>query len=367
MSSAGGAITDSDNTPKSAPIGRNNFDFCRFWLAVLVIFSHSFALVEGDERNEPIGIFTHGQIGSGRFAVNCFFAISGFLITHSWLRSTSTANFLLKRILRIYPGFVVAVLIGLFIVGPFATENFGLSKPAWLTLPVFLVALRSTEPIGAFANNPVAGAINGSLWTIPFEFKCYLALMLMGFIGLLSRYKKATISLFAITVLGSFFYPMVANPALDVGAFAGIFGGASEWALIFPWFVAGVTFYLFRDQIKLTPVLMAFIFAITVVASFLPPVGHLVFPFGITYLLFWFALYSPIHFDHWARYGDFSYGIYLYAFPIQQLIVMNIPGISPIQLFLVSTPLSIIAGIMSWHLIEKHFMKLKPKPLTPAN
>lgn len=361
MSLAEVVSTTSDHRRKSASIGRNNFDFCRFWLAVMVIFSHSFALVEGDERNELMGIITQRQIGSGSFAVNCFFAISGFLITHSWLRSSSTSSFLLKRVLRIYPGFIVAVLVGLFIVGPLSTEQFGLSKQSWLTLPVFLAALRPIEPIGSFPNNAFPGAINGSLWTIPYEFKCYLALMVMGFVGLLGRYKNLTVYLFITTVLGSYFYPMVAVPALDRGAFAAIAGSALNWAKIFPWFLAGTTFYLFRDRIPLTSGFAAIAIGITIAATALPPAGHLLFPFGITYLLFWFSLSFPIHFDHWARYGDFSYGIYLYAFPIQQLIVMKVPGISPIQLFLLSTPLSVIAGMMSWHLIEKHFMKLKPK------
>jgi hypothetical protein len=103
-------------------IGSNNFDFCRFWLAVLVIFSHSFALAEGDERHELMGLLTSRQLSSGRFAVCCFFAISGFLISHSWLRSTTAMSFLWKRIKRIYPAFVVAVVLGAFVISPIASS-----------------------------------------------------------------------------------------------------------------------------------------------------------------------------------------------------------------------------------------------------
>jgi peptidoglycan/LPS O-acetylase OafA/YrhL len=362
MTNSAAATPTLDSTLKAGTIGRNNFDFCRFWLAVMVIFSHSFALVEGDERNEPLGKLTNFQIGSGSFAVSCFFAISGFLITHSWLRSSSAANFLTKRILRIYPGFVVAVLVGLFIVAPIATEHFRLTTQNLMKLPIYLIALRPTEPLGAFPGNPVSGAINGSLWTIPYEFKCYLGLMFMGVLGFLGRYRGATIVLLILTVMAGVCYPMMIVPDFERGAFAAIIGMASSWANILPYFIAGTTFYLFRDQIPYNRVSILCTTICLIGASVFPPVGKIVFPFGITYMLFGFTLHSSIRFDHWAKYGDFSYGIYLYAYPIQQLVVMRIPEISPVSLFLVATPFSIIAGAMSWHLIEKHFMRMKPRP-----
>ena len=362
------AVSSSSSENRNlASIGRNNFDFCRFWLAIMVIFSHSFALSEGNERNEPLGVITNHQIGSGSFAVNCFFAISGFLITHSWLRSSSASSYLLKRILRIYPAFIIAVLVGLFVVGPLVTEHFALSTQNWLTLPAFLAALRPTEPVGAFPNNPAPGPINGSLWTVAFEFKCYIALMVMGFMGLLDRYKKTTACLYIFAVIASIYYPAVAIRSLDKGAFAGIVGDPSNWSRILPWFLGGITFYLFRERIPWTPGIAAIALAVAITASVLPPAGFWVYPFVLIYLLFWFSLYCPIHFDRWASYGDFSYGIYLYAFPIQQIVAMKVPGISPLQMFLISTPLSVIAGILSWHLVEKHFIRLKPRPTSPAN
>ena len=345
--------------PRPKEIGRNNFDFCRFWLAVLVIFSHAYALTEGDERNEPLDLMTRGQLSSGALAVGCFFSISGFLITHSWLRSSSAMSYLWKRVLRIYPGFIVAVLIGCFIVAPLASDHFAIKTRELVTLPIYLLALRPTEPAGVFANNPLPGAINGSLWTIPYEFKCYLAVMLAGVLGVLGTRRAFVAGFMVVTCIVSLVYPWYAIPALDRGAFAAIVGIASNWVRIFPYFVSGMTFYLYRDLIPYTRTSVLTVLAIVVVASQLPPAGNLLFPVGITYLLFWFCFHAPLHIDHWAKYGDFSYGIYLYAFPIKQFIVMKNQGITPLTLFAVATPLSIAAGVLSWHLVEKRFLKMK--------
>lgn len=344
---------------KIRSISRNNFDFCRFWLAVMVIFSHSYALAEGDERNEPMFLLTREQIGSGKFAVCCFFTISGFLIAHSWLRSSSWLNFMTKRALRIYPGFIVAVLIGFFVVAPIASENYKITARDLASLPLKTALLIRTEPAGAFPHNPIPQSINGSLWTIPYEFKCYLGLMFLGSIGLLTAGKRLTAGLFLVFVALNLVYPSIAIPALDRGAFAAIIGAASKWVELIAYFLAGTVFYLFRDRIPFSPWMTLFVAVSTCLASQFPPAGQIVFPLGISYLLFWFSFQAPIHFDHWARHGDFSYGIYLYAYPIQQFIAMARPGVSPIVMFILATPLSIIAGALSWHLVEKRFLKFK--------
>ena len=335
-------------------IGENNLDFCRFFLAILVIFSHSFSLVDGNNLREPIGNLTYGQLNGGNFAVDSFFAISGFLIAHSWIRSRSSISFLKKRILRIYPGYVAATLIGIFIVAPLSSERFELTKNNLLSLPYNLILLRPIPVPGVFPANPYAGSINGALWSIQYEFFCYLGLIIMGSLGLLTRFKRWTIFiLFAVIIAAAIYLS-----GLDRGDFSAI-KGASNWCRVLPYFLMGIAFYLYRERIRfLTPGIMSATAALTV-ASFFPPLGRLVFPFTITYLLYWFAFHPRLKFHDWARHGDFSYGIYLYGWPIQQLIIMHFPGITPLAVFAIATPLSIGAGALSWHLIEKQFLRLK--------
>jgi peptidoglycan/LPS O-acetylase OafA/YrhL len=339
-------------------IATNNFDFCRFWLAILVIFAHSFALAEGDERHEPMGLLTSGQLGAGRFAVCCFFAISGFLISHSWLRSTTAASFLWKRVKRIYPAFIVAVALGVFVISPIASGS-TLTLRQLLMLPINLLALRGCEPSLIFEHNPFPGALNGSLWTIPYEFKSYLALMALGGLGLLNNRTLALPCLLVATVLGSVAYPYYHLTVLERGAIAALIGQATAWFDVLPYFLTGAVFYQYRARIPLCNRYAACSALALACAALLPPLGRIVFPFAITYLLFWFSFHPLVRFHNWARHGDFSYGIYLYAFPIQQLIAMTVPGISPMLMFAAATPLAVLSGLLSWHIVEKHFMRAR--------
>jgi peptidoglycan/LPS O-acetylase OafA/YrhL len=355
---------------QSLRIDQNNLDFCRFWLAVMVIFSHSYQISQGNEDAEPMGLLTNGQLRSGPFAVCCFFAISGFLITHSWIRSKSSADFLMKRFLRIYPGFIAVTLLGVFLLAPLVSDHFEFGSRKLLTLSWWLVSLRQVPVPSVFPNNPLAGVLNGSLWSIPYEFKCYLAVMLIGSLGFFRQRTWMTFLLVGV-VIGSALYPsFVSIPWLEQGPVEKIFGSVLAWCEVFPYFIAGMAFYLFRDRIPSSTFLLVIAIVLFAAASAFPPAGLVVFPFAITYALFWFAYHPQLPFKSWSRYGDFSYGTYLYAFPIQQLITMKMPGISPMTLFLISTPLSVIAGVFSWHLVEKHFLRLKnrlqKRPLTEA-
>lgn len=351
--------------PESGTIGGNNLDFCRFWLSMVVIFSHSFVLAQGNDFHEPVFILTSGQLNAGHLAVCCFFAISGFLITHSWLRSRSAFDFLWKRVLRIYPGYIVAVLIGLLVVAPIGSDKFELSTRKLLLLPLNLLAFRGCHEPGVFSGNPFPGSVNGSLWSIPYEFKCYWGLPIIGAAGLLGRNKRMMIVLFGFTLTGSAAYSLVASPLLDHGPFAAIIGRASAWCGVLPYFLAGMVYYLFRHRIPFSSTLASAAMISAGMAALLSPACRIVFPLAITYLLFWFAFHPLVRCHRWARYGDFSYGSYLYAFPIQQLIVKQIPGIAPLKLFAIAAPLSVIAGVISWNLAEKHFLSLKHRMAPP--
>lgn len=345
--------------PKPSPIGSNNLDFCRCFLALLVIFSHSFALAVGDELKEPLGVLTQHQLNSGQFSVRCFFAISGFLIAHSWLQSRTVKSFLWKRILRIYPGFIAVNLLTYFVVGPVFTPAPELkgTKP-WMIV-VNLLLLRRLDSPGAFPDNPYPGVMNGSLWSIPYEFKCYLILMLIGSLGLLSGPRWRIIALSAGVLVSGVAYSYAPVNAFEKGIFTAIVGVGLQWSTILAYLLAGTTFYVLRDRIRFSMPIVLTAIGASAIACVTPPLGQIVFPITVTYLLFWIAFHPLIQLHHWAKYGDFSYGIYLYAFPIQQIIALKFPGISPIGMFLLAAPLSTVAGILSWHIIEKRFLRSK--------
>lgn len=171
----------------------NNYDFLRLLLATMVIWAHSYALLG---ETEP----TLGGISVGALAVNGFFAISGCFITISWLRSRSLWSFARKRIARIYPGFLAAAVLCLLFVLPVASSR-GISSISSISTAkttAYLLTLRLPPTPGVFPGLAVP-AINGSLWTIKYEFMCYMALAMLGLLGVVNKRRFALI-LFVLSI-----------------------------------------------------------------------------------------------------------------------------------------------------------------------
>ena len=330
---------------------KNNFDFVRLALAVAVIYSHAYVLTVGAEGGELLHVLTDGLLEAGVLAVNGFFVISGYLITASWERSSSMFSYLRKRIYRIYPGFIVAWLLGVFVVAPLAAD--ALRYPGLLKSVAGLVLLNRMEPTGAFEGNPFPGVINGSLWTISYEFRCYLMVMLLGLAGVLARRRLVLGLTIGLVVMYSA-TTYIQWPAVS-GALATVMGLPDRLVRLLAYFLVGATFYKWG-----TPFLgrWAAVGLAAAALSVLHPVAaRLVLPVGFSYALLWFCFTPHVRLYRWGKYGDFSYGTYLYAFPIQQLLVYGTGnGLSPLVHFAVATPLSVLAGVLSWYGVEKRFL-----------
>ena len=335
----------------------NNFDFMRLALAVLVIYSHAFALGLGSERDEPFVRWTHGQVSGGAIAVNAFFVMSGFLITASAERSRGIGSFLKKRFRRIYPAFIAAALLTALVVmplsggefvypaGPARVGNF-LNKTLWLTE----FSYRS-----AFAGNPLPNVINGSTWSIPYEFWCYIGVALLSVVGLLRRRVPMAV-LFAVMWVVSVLFR--ARGWILGGKQLGLILGPPQiWARMLPLYLAGVVFYLWRDRIPLQNWLAGLSIGCLVVASWFYTGWTIAFPLAGTYLIFWLAFTPLVRLHRFGRFGDFSYGTYLYAFPLEQLVVRWFGGsASPLRLFGCTTPLTLVMAVASWYGVERYFL-----------
>ena len=184
------ALTQQTSSHRS-----NNFDFLRFFFAALVIFSHSFDLLRGSGAN-PISHFSRGQIDGGSLAVAGFFIISGFLVAQSFLNSRSVFDYFKRRILRIYPGFVAAGIISLAFFGwlgmhftPAYWQNVELGR-FLLRLPVLKMFW---IPQSFFGN--YWPYVNVPIWTIQYEFVCYILIALLGLAGIL-RFRAFLLILF---------------------------------------------------------------------------------------------------------------------------------------------------------------------------
>lgn len=335
----------------------NNFDFIRLSLAVLVIYSHGYALGLGSEANEPFVRWSGGQVSGGAIAVDAFFVMSGFLIAASAERSRSVLSFLKRRVARIYPAFVVAALMTAFFVVPISGGGFVFSgwmeRAADFAWRTFRLTEFSYE--GVFAGNPFPGVINGSTWSIPYEFWCYIGVAVLMVAGIL-RQRAVVLALFvALWVVSVLF--RVEGWILGGKQLGLVFGPPQIWARMLPLYLAGVVFYLYREKIPLSSSLAVLSFAGLLVGSTFYSGWTFFFPFAGTYLIFWFAFTPAVRLRHFGRFGDFSYGTYLYAFPIEQLLMRWFGhAIAPVLLFACATPLTLIAAVGSWYGVERYFL-----------
>ncbi|HHJ19771.1 MAG TPA: acyltransferase [Gammaproteobacteria bacterium] len=343
----------------------NNFDAMRFFLAIMVIVSHAFVLTLGDDPLtmdtddfEPLFQFSGGQITIGDLAVNSFFLVSGFLVTHSYLRSRGYGDYFLKRVRRIYPGFIVAIMVSLgvaWIAGGTAVFSAGnLTNSAGLAL-----ILHPSQLFSAFPENPVPGVVNGSLWTIQYEFWCYILVAMGGLFALVQR--RGLLLGFLVFFATIACLQEVFKLYVGLGSFEVILGVPIFWPRLLSYFFAGACFYLWRDRIPHNNQWAAFAVFVLGVSLFIPYAVYLTFPFALTYLVMWLSYHPKIRFDQFARHGDFSYGIYLYAFPVQQLLIYFHVANTPLSNILLAVPLTIACGALSWHFVEKPFLIRKKK------
>lgn len=343
-----------------ATLRRNNFDAIRLAMALLVVWSHSFALWFGSEKDEWLSLLTGGVYNSGNIGVLAFFAISGFLITLSWLRSDSWISYLRRRVLRIYPGYLVAITVcSLVIVPVFSTRHFGSVTPAELGGMASNLLLRGyIIPSDAFHG----GSVNGSLWSIPYEFWCYLGVLALGLTGLLRR--RAIYPLLAVIVILVRAWLDLTGRRPAGGMLQPIIGFAYFWFNVLPPFLLGGAAYLFTDRLPRSGWLALALILATIGASHLPLADPLrtvitrsLLPPTLVYGVLYLAFETRIRAHDAARFGDFSYGCYLYAFPIQQMLVASLKGAIPFPLFvLLAMALSLLAGILSWFLVEHWFL-----------
>jgi peptidoglycan/LPS O-acetylase OafA/YrhL len=353
-------MTDNVAQPIRSSHSQNNINFLRLLLASLVIVSHAPEISYGGHEHELLySIF--GTMTFGGFAVACFFLLSGFLIVKSWQNKPDIKSFFEKRIRRIYPGFAVALFISVFIFAPFGTPNaqqFLAGINIWQLFKDAVLLQMPAHIAGAYPGTHYAH-VNGSLWTISYEFQCYASVALVGIL-VPNKQKFVWPLLFLIAVVFSF----LVEP-FKQGRFFGVVWLVPPmivtFANLFIYFAAGACFYLFRAKIPLHSkgllVLLPF-FILAMFRSFLSKVGLAT---AGAYCLFWLSFANIPALNWFKRTPDLSYGIYLYGWPIQKLLFWYFPDYSPWVLLPLTFAMSCLAGYLSWELVEAPFLNRKGK------
>jgi peptidoglycan/LPS O-acetylase OafA/YrhL len=323
----------------------NNFDALRLLAALCVLISHQRAL---NAMLEPdiLHVFSLGGLG-----VAVFFAMSGFLVAQSWHADPHVLRFAAKRLLRIWPGLAVAVVLCAVVLGPLVTT---LPLPDYFADPSFgqyfdnlRFSWRDQLPL-RFEGSFLPTSVNGSLWTIPLELQCYGLLGLLGVAGLL-RWPWLILGL-VLTAASLFGIAAPRGQALIVVGFGLFFfsgtaihafklleaGRRVWWVLAACWALAGAALTVDRPLLALWLVV-----PVTVLA-----VGNA----------------STPYLRRAGRFGDLSYGTYIYAFPVQQTLIWLFKDrLSWTAVFALTVATTLALAFASWHLVEKRALRLKPQ------
>lgn len=333
----------------------NNFDWLRLLAAITVIYGHAFPLT-----NTPSLLVLDNSIQAT--AVKVFFVISGYLICMSWLSDPCPHRYITKRILRIIPGLTVVVVFAAVIIGPifttisisryFSNESFFSYFKNIILFPIYNLP-------GVFYYLPYKIAVNGSLWSLPVEFFMYLILPVLLTI---SKLKRLNLILPILTLLSCILSLICLRSSIYHIPRIIVYGSSLRSALdVSPYFLIGAT-YAFLNLKKYLNLEVSLI-AVCTLALLQPTtiwLSELALYCILPYALLSFAVAGDQLFSMVGKYGDFSYGLYLYGFLTEQIFNQLFHGIlTPFQDAIYSLPVAFLFAVLSWFIIEKPALQLK--------
>ncbi|MBA7580592.1 hypothetical protein ES708_22485 [subsurface metagenome] len=328
------------------------FDFVRVALSLVVILLHSFHTAYG--LAPMVVLATNWSAPLWGATLPIFFALSGFLVTGSALHSRSLSIFLGLRVLRIVPALAVEISLSALILGPLLTvipikDYF--SDRQFITYFFNIFGWIHYQLPGVFTSNPLANVVNLSLWTLHPELLSYVVMTVLMISGLAYRRGPLTAVWIVMTTM-----LMAYNAWTGRFDLAGVYKGP---VLIY-YFFTGVVAYHWRNIIVLNKVLFCVAVIMSYVLLRIASSTFILLPFTLTYIMVFMGM-RRLPLPSALKSGDYSYGLYLYAFPVQQAIVQFAPWAREWWIvFPLATIATYVIARLSWHLIEKPILRFKP-------
>ncbi|MFG0784913.1 MULTISPECIES: acyltransferase family protein [Delftia] len=325
----------------------NNFDAIRIVAALAVLVSHHHALIG---QFEPLVLGIHSL---GGFAVLVFFVVSGYLVTCSWNNDPHLVRFTLRRALRIWPALIAVVVLTTYGLGVWLTtlapkEYLQDSATSGYLSNIWLHGKAGLP--GLFENNPLRGAANGSIWTIPYEVQCYVILACAGLLGAL-RIRTVWLLMVLVTTI---WYQVKYGPDFH-----------PDWKLkreMMVYFILGSALAVLQPSWSRRPLPWLAALTVASLCAWFFGLRYLSLMIALPYLLIYLGTQSTPILRQFGRWGDPSYGLYLIAFPIQQTVIHFFwPTIGSASVLALSVAITTVLAYASWHGIEKRALKIKPR------
>jgi len=349
---ASGQIAMTHTVQEQTKQRRNGYDLIRLIAASAVIFGHAYPLTG---RVTPHYLANH----VGAIAVKIFFVTSGFLVARSWLAEPKVSAFIVKRALRILPGLIALVFFTIAIIGPLATSlplerYFANANTRGYLKNILLFPIYDLP--GVFAGNRYPTAVNGSLWSLPAEVAMYVITpVVLGFkaknAGLLSLIAGTAIVFLAI-YLGH-----VASPATPI-----VIWGTSVASVLdpAPYYMIGMVFAVFHLERFGRPLASLILLCAAAKTIKNPLAGEVLLLLLLPFTVISIGELKFSRLDFLFKKGDFSYGIYLYGFAIQQTVVhFTNNRLGPWANFAISWPITMVLAFISWKWVERRALKLR--------
>lgn len=330
----------------------NNLDIIRFVAAIMVILCHAYPIGLGMGVPDPLSALTNDQLSFGSLAVSVFFFYGGFLICKSMCRLKTAKDYFRARILRIGPLLIIVTVMLAFVAGPILTKltvsEYFTEAGTYKYLLNGILLLQHNLP-GVFTENIYGQAVNGPLWTLPIEFLCYVMCYFLYRLRFLNQknMKWATI-LFSIGCIGvkvlSYRIPILGDMIRPIGLF-----------------FAGILYFVYKDKIEMKgswSVIALLAMIVSAVFGILPYTIFIFFPYVFAYI----AYAAKVKFSGFARHGEISYGVYLCAWPVQQIICQIFGNkMNPILNFIITVPIAILLGFICCKAVEEPIAKWAKK------
>lgn len=328
------------------------FDYMRLTLALMVIAIHSPMIAYADAG--PIRPFQMPYLPVSRLVIPMFFALSGFLVAGSFERVKTYRMFFGLRAIRIFPALAVETFVSALVVGVlFTTLPLGqyFSDPLFFRYWLNILGEPQYHLPGVFLDNPLSGLVNLQLWTIPFELGCYISIAVIGVMG--ARQNKLVAPIAAILLSLAYLVFCLWRGAVPD------FHRAMPGVLIIASFLWGVAAYQWRASLpgSLTAGGLALVASMTLLC--LPGAAQFLAPLPIAYATAVLGAANP-RTTFFSRCADYSYGLYLYGFPVQQALAAADERLrAPLVIFVLATAISGLVAVLSWNFVEKPAMRLR--------